>query len=103
MWPSGPAPAGDVELVHGRADEVAGDQTDRLAAAMARPPTAASGVDAATRAALTATPADWAALVAEENRLVDRAERAGGLLPYRCNSARDRRTAHGAAPRPLNS
>jgi hypothetical protein len=73
----GSGAAGDVARVQGRADEAASVQTDRLAASMARPPTAASGVDAATRAALTATPADWAALVAEENRLVDRAERAG--------------------------
>jgi hypothetical protein len=74
----GAGAAGDIELAQGRADEAASVRADQLAASMARPPTAASGVDAATRAALTATPADWKALVAEQNRLVERAERAGG-------------------------
>lgn len=69
---------GAVEQLQGQADEVAGARIARLAETMGRPPAASSGVDAATRAALTATPQDWAALVAEQNRLVDRADRAGG-------------------------
>lgn len=74
----GAGTAGEVELAQGRADEAASVRAKQLAESMGRPPTASSGVDAATRAALTATPADWSALVAEQNQLVDRAERAGG-------------------------
>jgi hypothetical protein len=73
----GAGTAGEVELAQGRADEAASIRAKELAESMGRPPTASSGVDAATRAALTATVADWAALVAVQNRLVDRAERSG--------------------------
>jgi hypothetical protein len=69
--------AGDVELLQARADAATGERATQLAEAMGRPPDAASGVDLATRALLTATPADWEALVSVQNRLVDRAERSG--------------------------
>jgi hypothetical protein len=67
---------GDVELTLGRADRTAAAQAQALVREMGRPP-AGPGIDAATRTALTATPSDWEALVAEQNRLVDQAARAG--------------------------
>lgn len=73
----GTGTAGEVELAQGRADEAASIRVGELAQATGRPPGSSSPIDEATRTALTATPADWGALVAEQNRLVDQAERTG--------------------------
>jgi hypothetical protein len=73
----GAGPAGEIELAQGRADEAASARVLQLAQVMGRPPTGASGLDPATRTALTATPTDWERLVATQNRLVDQGEQTG--------------------------
>jgi hypothetical protein len=71
------AAAGGIERDQARADHAAAVQAEALAAAMTAPPTTADAVDQATRQTLLATEDDWKALLAEQNRLVDAAGKAG--------------------------
>ena len=68
----------EVAAALGRADEAASQRLLELVTRLAEDPSAQSGVDPATREALTATEPELRRLVAGQNSQVDLAERYGG-------------------------